>query len=189
MHHFKSRFKRSRTPTPEARTPTPEAATHAKPQCTTDGKTSKDLRPDVTAVSKTLPAIDSEPFDLWDQAYTCLREDAGSRKHLEAYEKILLSELSGEDSSDYIPKQGFAREKQMAALVDKKLDIVEKARWRFQLGQTTVEVKAQVDRIAKAVLFAKDFVTSAASTDPHAALAWAGVSVLLPVSSYGTYYI
>ncbi len=31
------------------------------------------------------------------------------------------------------------------------------------------------------MLFAKDFVSSAASAEPHAALAWAGVSILLPL--------
>lgn len=38
-----------------------------------------------------------------------------------------------------------------------------------------------IDKAAKFVTAIKDFATSVASTNPHAALAWAGVSVLLPV--------
>lgn len=74
------------------------------------------------------------------------------------------------------------KEKQLSALIVKRLQIVEDARWKFEVGNQTIEVKAQVDRIVKTVVFAKDFVSSALSSDPHAALAWAGVCVLMPVS-------
>jgi hypothetical protein len=43
-------------------------------------------------------------------------------------------------------------------------------------------VKEQVDKILSAIIYIKDFISSAASLEPHAALAWAGVSVFLPVS-------
>ena len=69
----------------------------------------------------------------------------------------------------------------MLKLMAKKIDIVEKARWYVNVGEETVEIKAQVDRIVKAVLYAKDFVSNAASSDPHVALAWTGVCMLLPV--------
>lgn len=42
-------------------------------------------------------------------------------------------------------------------------------------------VKAQIDRVVKVVLFAKDFIASGAGTDPHAAIAWAGVCLVLPL--------
>ena len=201
MHHLKSRFRRSRTPTPEASTPKnltptisrPETPTKPKNSSTDHGEASKQVLPEAAAVSKAQPANSSEPSDLWDRAYKRLHEDTSSAKILEEYEKILIRELSGtvdshypnsridKDTSDSNP--GLAREKQMAALVSKKLESIETARWKLQLGHATFEVKAQVDRIAKAVLFAKDFISSAASSEPHAALAWAGVSVLLPVSA------
>lgn len=38
------------------------------------------------------------------------------------------------------------------------------------------------EKFVKIVLAGKDFVASAARSKPHAALAWAGVSILLPVS-------
>ena len=44
-----------------------------------------------------------------------------------------------------------------------------------------MEVKAQVDKLVKTVIWAQGFVSSAASADRHSALAWAGVSLLLPL--------
>ncbi|MCJ1229232.1 hypothetical protein MMC12_005897 [Toensbergia leucococca] len=76
------------------------------------------------------------------------------------------------------------REKQMSNLVSKKLMVMNKEQWRFQIGNESVEIRQQVDRIVKVVLVAKDFISSVASLDPiHAGLPWTGVCLLLPVSS------
>ena len=45
----------------------------------------------------------------------------------------------------------------------------------------TIVVEEEADRVVKTIVFVKDFVSSGVSVDPHAALAWAGVCVLLPV--------
>jgi hypothetical protein len=75
------------------------------------------------------------------------------------------------------------REKQMSALVDKKLEVMNNRQWRIKVCGRSVEVREQVDRIVKIVLVAKDFISSAATIDPlHAGLPWAGVCLLLPVS-------
>ena len=75
------------------------------------------------------------------------------------------------------------REKQMSALVDKKLEAMNKKQWRVRMCSRSVQIREQVDRIVKVVLVAKDFISSAASMDPlHAGLPWAGVCMLLPVS-------
>jgi len=93
-----------------------------------------------------------------------------------------LSLLNDEDDSPTGSIAVLDKEKQLSELIVKRLQIVEDARWKFEIGNQTIEVKAQVDRIVKTVIFAKDFVSSAVSSDPHAALAWAGVCVLMPVS-------
>ena len=69
----------------------------------------------------------------------------------------------------------------MLALVRKKVKAVDDARWKFQLGERTVELIPLVDGIVKAIIFAQDFVSSAVSAEPHAELAWAGVCMLLPL--------
>lgn len=49
-----------------------------------------------------------------------------------------------------------------------------------------IVLRDQVKRIVSAVIFAKDFIASAVSTDPHLSLAWAGVSLFLPLLSNPT---
>ena len=66
---------------------------------------------------------------------------------------------------------------------------MEEARRKLTIGSETYIVKEKVDKIVSAIIFAKDFITAAASLEPHAALAWAGVSVLLPVSPANNYTI
>ena len=134
--------------------------------------------PQVEQTSDSQTAIESQ--DLWDRAYKRLRDDKESKKLMEAYEKVLATEI-GDDEGSLAGLTGSSLEKQMSGLVKKKLQEVEDARWRFQLGDRTVEIRAQLDRLIKAVLFAKDFISSAANTDPHAGLAWAGVAMLLPL--------
>ena len=124
--------------------------------------------------------------NLWDQAFQILREDPKKRKRLNNYEEIVLSELEvGHGSiggTSHLNDQN--REDQLATLVSKKLQVIDDARLKFHRGEKTVEVAAQIDRLIKAVLFAKDFISSAAGSEPHVALAWAGISVLLPVCHF-----
>src|SRR5580704_11914256 len=88
-----------------------------------------------------------------------------------------------------IPIEGRERELQLEKLVDVKRRAVEEARRKLTIGSETYIIKEKVDKIVSAIIFAKDFITAAASLEPHAALAWAGVSVLLPVSLVNNYAI
>lgn len=71
----------------------------------------------------------------------------------------------------------------MSKVVRDKFQAVQDARWKFVIFSKEIEVRKQFDRAVGAVTWAKDFITQAVSPDPHAALAWAGVCVLLPVRS------
>ena len=62
---------------------------------------------------------------------------------------------------------------QLSTLAEQKLKEAERSR---------SSVQKQVDRIVESVLFFKDFVSSAVSAEPHAALACAGICIFLPVS-------
>jgi hypothetical protein len=93
-----------------------------------------------------------------------------------------MSEPEIESTASQENEETSKREKQMSALVAKKLAVMNEKQWRFNVGGKSVEVRDQVDRIVKIVLVAKDFISSAASIDPiHAGLPWAGVCMLLPV--------
>ena len=122
------------------------------------------------------------PKDLWDRAHKFLREDKGNSQLLLAYERILASELNI-DASPVASADWGSRERstQVSNLIAEKLKVIEDTRWRLHLGEKTVEVRAQVNKVVKAVIWAQGFVSSAVSADPHSALAWAGVSLLLPL--------
>ncbi len=123
-----------------------------------------------------------QPDDLWDRAYSLLVDDKEGRKLIYVYEKVLQAEIGGTNPPDVFTSENISgRQIRLSSLVSKKLKQMDDDSWWFQFGERVVEVKAQVDRVLKAVVFAKDFVSSVASTEPHAALAWAGVSMLLPL--------
>lgn len=70
----------------------------------------------------------------------------------------------------------------MSKFIGARLAAMNDRKWRVRLGEHSIEVREQVDRIINIVLVAKDFVSSVASMDPvHAGLPWAGVCLLLPI--------
>lgn len=46
----------------------------------------------------------------------------------------------------------------------------------------SVGIREEVENVVKFILWTRDFIKAVVKTDPHAAIAWAGVSFLLPVS-------
>ncbi|KAI9853440.1 MAG: hypothetical protein M1813_002224, partial [Trichoglossum hirsutum] len=115
---------------------------------------------------------------LWDWAYDDLRNE--KRELVEAFEKILMSELEIDPKTSLDDGDASRREKQMSALVNKKLETMNEKQWRVKVCGRSVEIRQKVDRIVKVVLVGKDFISAAASIDPiHAGLPWAGVCMLL----------
>jgi hypothetical protein len=78
--------------------------------------------------------------------------------------------------------EGAGRQKQLSELVDRKLQDMEKSRLSVNLAGKEIIVKEQVRKVVYAILGAKDLIGAAVSAEPHAALAWAGVVFVLPVS-------
>jgi N-terminal domain of NWD NACHT-NTPase len=101
--------------------------------------------------------------------YTCA--DAFGKRKFEGRGEIPT--VHGVDAGD--------REVQLQKLVDQKLQDMQNSRLKITVGGKEVVVKEQVRTIVHAILSAKDFIGSAVSAEPHAALAWAGVLVVLPV--------
>jgi len=137
-----------------------------------------------TSEPGTVASADDKSEDLWDRAYTALRKREDLRKLIDTYEKVLLENLPGEGTptNTFASLKASHREERMSALVQKKVDDMEQAQFKLRLGNKKIKLRPQVDRVVKVVIYAKDFVTSGVSADPHAALAWAGVCVFLPVS-------
>ena len=60
---------------------------------------------------------------------------------------------------------------------------LEKRRLSFKVAGKEIVVRHQLQKAFKVVMGVKDLVSAAVKSDPHAALAWAGVLVILPVNS------
>ncbi len=58
----------------------------------------------------------------------------------------------------------------------------------INLAGKSIKVREYGESIAKFVIWSEDIVSTAINAQPFAALAWAGVSILLPVSNYGQTY-
>jgi len=118
---------------------------------------------------------------LWDRAYDKLRTE--KRELVEAFEKILISELEIDPTRSLDDGDASGREKQMSALVNKKLETMNGKQWRVKVCGRSVEIRQKVDRIVKVVLVGKGFISAAESINPiHMGLPWAGVCMLLTVS-------
>lgn len=52
-------------------------------------------------------------------------------------------------------------------------------------GKSTI-IREQWEKLVKFVLGCEDMISTVAALEPHAAIAWAGVSLILPVSSNNT---
>jgi hypothetical protein len=127
--------------------------------------------------------------DLWDLAYKLLKNDKKKSRLIGNYEGILLEDSTGGSASPSIAHDVSSTEGQMSRVVQDKFQAVQDARWKFAIFSKEIEVREQFDRAVGAVTWAKDFITQAVSPDPHAALAWAGVCVLLPASPISVFII
>jgi ankyrin repeat domain-containing protein 50 len=137
------------------------------------------------------PQASATKEDLWDLAYERLKNDKEKSLLVEKCERIILEDSTSGSVAPSIAHDASStegRERQMSKVVQDKFQAVQDARWKFAIFSKEIEVREQFDRAVGAVTWAKDFITQAVSPDPHAALAWAGVCVLLPASPICVYH-
>jgi hypothetical protein len=67
------------------------------------------------------------------------------------------------------------------SIVTRLLENREKKQWRVSLLGKDIKIREQAKKLAKFLLWSDPIVKDALSGQPYAALAWSGVSVLLPV--------
>jgi hypothetical protein len=72
----------------------------------------------------------------------------------------------------------------MNIILKAKVDEVNKNVWKLKFGGKDVPVKDLMQPVAGTIDWANDYTSDALSANPYESLAWAGVSLLLPVSSF-----
>ena len=116
----------------------------------------------------------SQPEDLWERAYRALKiRDPGL---VTDYELSLaaLNDPQADCTKISLPEL-------IDTVVKKKLEDREKKKLVIHLGEKHFEVRAQGEKVIRFILWSNNFISTALSAQPYAALAWSGVSILLPV--------
>lgn len=157
--------------------PTSHAATGESPAGAHTSSVARTELSNSTSDSKTVLEL-VPPRDLWDEAYEALRET--DIKLVERYEETILR--IDQEGARLGPVGSVARQEQLSAFITRRLDSIEKDKQIFVVAGKKIVLQEQVDKIVRIIMFAKDFVSSAVNAEPHAALAWTGVCMLLPVS-------
>ncbi|CAG7957345.1 unnamed protein product [Penicillium nalgiovense] len=129
--------------------------------------------------SCTTPTSSSDSDNPWELAYGILQ--AREPKLVEAYQAHLR--LAQHDNSVHT---NLSNPRSVQSVMTKLLEDREKKQWRVSLLGKDVKIREQTEKLAKFLLWADPIVKSAVSTQPYAALAWAGVSLLLPLLSSST---
>ena len=121
----------------------------------------------------------SQPENLWKNAYEALK--ARDRDLVEVYTLSLAAlndiEINCPQTSvpDLTPNE-------INIVVKKRLDYLETKQLMIHLRGKPIKVREQGEKVIKFILWSNGFISTALSTQPYAALAWSGVSILLPVS-------
>lgn len=87
------------------------------------------------------------------------------------------------------PPKSSRREEQLRQIASQKIDEVDLAKWQIKIGNRSLVLRDQFDKAVKVVIATKEFISSAVSSEPHAALAWAGVCIFLPVKTPSKFYL
>lgn len=114
--------------------------------------------------------------DLWMHAYEALK--LRNPELVIAYERHLASA----DISHTSSASPSLSPELIEAIVKKKLEDREAKRLVVRLGEEPIKVREQGEKVIKFIIWSNGFISAAVSAQPYAALAWSGVSILLPVS-------
>lgn len=99
----------------------------------------------------------------------------------DAYDRLRQKEPGLVQSFELELGAGFDSQKQIEAVVEQRLASRDEKQWIIKLASKPVKIREHGERVIKFALWSKDFVSSALATQPHLALAWTGVTLLLPV--------
>ena len=111
--------------------------------------------------------------DLWLQAYEAL--ELRESDLVAAYKRQLAPTSITSADPSLSPEL-------IETIIKPKLQDREVHQLVINLGKKPVKVREQGEKVIKFILWSNDIVSKALSAQPYAALAWSGVSILLPVS-------
>ncbi|KAI0420326.1 ankyrin repeat-containing domain protein [Xylaria grammica] len=174
--------------------------TSARPSTAEEASINTSLNPDGSSTSK-LPPVDTPPSqppppvgvssrsspipirsdtsirELWNEAYANLRKE--NQGLVAEYEDKLCGDL-GVGVVSTLGSEVSMRDR-MHAILQRKMDEVNRDVWKLKFGSSDLRARELAQPVLGVVNRANNFISAAVSVNPYASLAWAGVSVLLPL--------
>jgi hypothetical protein len=116
----------------------------------------------------------SHNVDPWGAAYKIFQE---REPELTADYAKHLASVQGDPPANI----DLSVPRSVESIVTQLLEDREKKQWRVSLLGRDMKIREQAEKLAKFLLWSDPIVKDALSAQPYAALAWSGVSLLLPV--------
>ncbi|KAJ5365438.1 hypothetical protein N7517_008324 [Penicillium concentricum] len=116
-------------------------------------------------------------YEVWSRSFAMFQERDTGQELVTAYTNYLAS-LQGEDTPTSID---FSNPESVEDVVKMLLADREQKQWKFHIRSHNISVREQVEKLGKFLLWSDPLVKTAVSTQPLAALAWSGVSLILPL--------
>ncbi|KAF7547245.1 hypothetical protein G7Z17_g7857 [Cylindrodendrum hubeiense] len=136
--------------------------------------------PSAQLTSSELVSSPSHDIEPWSRAYEIFQK---REPELTAdYEKHLAPSQQG----DAAASADLSTPESVESIVKRLLEDRENKQWRVSLLGKDIKIREQTERLAKFLLWSDPIVKHAVSSQPYAALAWSGVSLLLPLITSGT---
>lgn len=114
------------------------------------------------------PLATSKSPDLWKLAYDKFREEHPD----------LVDDYGKHVSGDTVDSADLSSRQWVETVLKKLLEDREKKQLRISFLSRNIKIRTQVERLTKFLQWSDPFVKNALSTQPYAALAWSGVSLL-----------
>ena len=110
---------------------------------------------------------------LWAKAYAALEQD----------EPDMVKSFK-QDISSITNTQVSVTPSDLAKILQIKLEEHDSKQLIVTILNKRIKVREQGEKVVKFIMWSKDVIGAAAVLEPHAAIAWAGVSLLLPVRGH-----
>ncbi|KAF3407560.1 hypothetical protein DPV78_000940 [Talaromyces pinophilus] len=153
--------------------PPPEQAVPSVAQPANSSPASPPSAPAQPTASDTAAPPPSHDIDPWTRAYEIFQN---RQPELMADYKKHLASLQ----DDVVASADLSTPRSVESIVKQLLEDREKKQWRVSLLGKNIKIREQAERLTKFLLWSDPIVKNAVSAQPYAALAWSGVSLLLP---------
>lgn len=122
----------------------------------------------------TVAVLSNQDIDPWMKAYNEFKDR--QPKLTADFETHLVSLKDGTTSNANLSNPDFVK-----SIAEQLLKNREDRQWRVPLTDEDIRIREPAEKLVKFFMWTDPFVQKALSAQPHAALAWCGISLLLPV--------